>query len=454
MGVITPVAGETGRMPTRARQLQFWLSRLYWTLGALIVLGLAANFTSTVFLSLAKGYDNPYSDFIGHVQFCVLGLGAFYIVNWIFTNFAPTRRWLRVAIPIAFFITLILVAMVRFSPWGITEGGARRWLDIGPLTFQPSELLKVALVLYLAQLLCWWRKVPECQSIPVGDKKAEVLARIGARQSAGGANGPWWKLSLARSQRPVYPEMPKRCMLMILVSSGLTAIQPDLGTTGVILGAAVVTLVLAGVRARDLLMLGAIYLGLGLTVVAIAPDFFNYAEKRVQTWLNPTADDNDTGYQITQSRGAIAVAGLAGRGYLKSEQKINRMPLSTKDFIYPVMVEELGYIGGVGIILLFIYLGWVGTRLALYCRDPFAQTAIAALGYAIALQALVNIGTTTGTLPLSGITLPFLSDGGTSIVVSIGTIAIMAALARGELAQLQLAHAAVPEQPGMRTTHA
>jgi cell division protein FtsW len=124
-----------------------------------------------------------------------------------------------------------------------------------------------------------------------------------------------------------------------------------------------------------------------------------------------------------------------GRGFLKSDQKMNRLPLSTKDFVYPVMVEELGYVGGVAIILLFLYIAFVGLQLSLAARDPFNQVVIAALGFGLCLQAFINIGTTIGTLPLSGLTLPFFSEGGTSLVVSLAAIGLMYALGRCELIQ-------------------
>jgi cell division protein FtsW len=169
-------------------------------------------------------------------------------------------------------------------------------------------------------------------------------------------------------------------------------------------------------------------------LLAVAPGFYSYAEKRIETWMDPLANDDDTAYQLTQSRGAIAMGGVLGRGYLRGEQKMNRLPLSTKDFIYPVIVEELGGLGGVAVMALFLYLAFVGIRLGLASSDPFNQTVIPALGFSVALQAFVNIGTTLGTLPLSGLPLPFLSNGGTSLLVSIFSIGLMYALARAEVA--------------------
>jgi cell division protein FtsW (lipid II flippase) len=472
----------------RVEALAHWLSHLRWSLALLIIAGLAASFTSTVFEGLAKGYVYPYKQVIEHAAFSLAGLLVAWLATFILTRTQPAKRWLRIAIPLAFVISLILVALVRLSPLGESVYGARRWLDIGPVTFQPSELLKVCIVLYLGQLLCWWRRQPRGEGelsyaelrrgvgagpVPARDgsskmragrapaptqvtptearfrdnwrtslkltelEAAEKLSRL-ERLLTPSKRGPfaWLQMSTgteAGATRPLWPSLPPLCFLIILAAMGLTAIQPDLGTTGVILGVSVVTCLLAGTKARDLLVLLAILVGLGGTVMVVAPEFYNYAEERVQTWLDPLANDDDTAYQLTQGRGAVAVGGLLGRGFLKGEQKMNRLPLATKDFIYPVMVEELGSVGGVLILGLFLYLALCGMQLGLASRDPFNQTVIPALGFAVALQAFVNIGTTLGTLPLSGLPLPFLSNGGTSLLVSIFSIGLMYAFARTEL---------------------
>jgi cell division protein FtsW len=233
----------------------------------------------------------------------------------------------------------------------------------------------------------------------------------------------------------VWPELPKRCWVAVLLAVGLTVIQPDLGTASVVLGSGVITMIVAGVRWQSLVLFMAALCAVVLLAVAVAPNRFDYAFDRLHTWMHPRADVEGDAYQITQSRGAIAAGGLFGRGFLKSEQKMNRLPLCTKDFVFPVIVEELGYIGGMGVILLFVSLAWVGLRLSLLSRDPFNRTVIAALGLNICLQGLVNVGTTTGALPLSGLTLPFFSEGGSSLVVSLCALGTMYALGLSELAQ-------------------
>ena len=454
----------------RVEALSHWLMHLRWSLALLIAAGLAASFTSTVYYRLALGRP-PYRDFIEHAVFSVAGVILVCLTSWILGSTHPAKRWLRVAIPFAFIASLLLVALVRFSPLGVSDFGARRWLDIGIVKFQPSELLKVCIVLYLGQLLCWWRRQPRGDE---ADSYKEVGQTFRSAKQAGLKTSPTgltptearfrdnWRTSLKLTEleaaeklsrmerlltpskhgplpwlkldeRPLWPSLPPICFLVILLAMGLTAIQPDLGTTGVILGVSVVTCLLAGTKLRDLLVLLAILVGLGGTAMAVAPGFYTYAEERIETWLHPLANDDDTAYQLTQSRGAIAIGGVLGRGYLHGEQKMNRLPLSTKDFISPVIVEELCGLGGIAVMLLFLYLADAGIQLGLASRDPFNQTVIPALGFAVALQAFVNIGTTLGTLPLSGLPLPFLSNGGTSLLVSIFSVGLMYAFARAEL---------------------
>lgn len=450
------IGGAPEQTLARVEKLSYWLNHLYAALGLLIIAGLAASFTTTVYFRLALGRP-PYADVIQHAAFSAAGLVIVFGLTYLISASHPARRWLRIAIPLVLFSSLVLVALVKFSPLGVSDFGARRWLDLGFVKFQPSELLKVSIVMYLGQLLCWWRRTPaESEAEPPRRREGwrnhretwkhsleqaeradtsrletleRMLASVGVRES-------WLRrVGLAREGRPSWPELPKRCALIILLAVGLTAIQPDLGTTGLILGVGFVTIILAGTRLRDILALLAVIVFIVACGMLLAPEMYAYADKRVSTWLNPLANDDDAGYQITQSRGALAVGGVFGQGFLRSEQKMNRLPLATKDFVYPVIVEELGLVGGLGVIVLFLYLAWVGLMLAQFCRDYFNQVVIASLGLAVTLQALVNIGTTLGTLPLSGLPLPFLSNGGTSLLVSIGCIGLMIALARSEIVE-------------------
>lgn len=433
---------------TRSARIRQWTQRLLLATAVLVGCGLLASFSTTVFLNIAL--ERPaYSGFIRHVVFVAAGGAAGFIALVLINRLRPARRWLQVLIPLAFFLSLALVALVQIPGLGMEVNGARRFLNLGFIQFQPSELLKVSLVLYLGQLLCWWRRTPEelraeqaqAQSQPPDeyDPRGDVEANgaLGA-PAATERRRPFW---LLRDSRPVWPELPKRCMVIVLATLGFTAIQPDLGSTGIILGSSFLIFVLAGVRMRELLafalLLGCV-IAAGLAVTwAFDSDRYDYAAQRLSTWVasidKPAPDEDGPAYQLAQARGALAVGGLWGRGYLNSDQKMNRLPLSTSDFVFPIVVEEFGFAGGLFVMLAFLYFAWTAMRLAFCCRDPFNKTVISALGFTICLQAFINIGVTIGTLPLSGLTLPFFSAGGTSLFVTLLAVGLMCGLGFSEI---------------------
>ena len=425
MGSITavrqPVTRDVIRARSNAAGLECWLRRFIITVGLLILGGIAASFSSTVFLRIAQ--DRPaYSAFISHLEYLAFGLVAAGLAVLFILKAKPSKRVLSRIISISYFIALILVIMVKFSPFGVTWLGATRGLNLGFITFQPSELLKISAVLYFAVLLCWWR-------LPKPDQ---------ANQTDDDGGFEWFKrIWQFRSGRPVWPELPKRCMLILLGTLFFTVIQPDLGTSGIIFGASMITFMLAGIDLRQLLVWLTGLVLAAVIAISLFPSHFSYAVKRWDTYrtsvFSPAQNEDGAAYQITQSRGALAAGGVLGRGYLKSEQKMNRLPLSTSDFIFPVMVEELGYIGGIAIIGLFTFLGLCALRLGHYCRDPFRRTVVAALGLTVCMQALVNVGTTIGSLPLSGLTMPFFSSGGTSLVVTLTACGLVVAFSMQEL---------------------
>ncbi|MBN2081138.1 FtsW/RodA/SpoVE family cell cycle protein [bacterium] len=448
---LTGTPAAIRRDGARRERIQRWIMRLLVVTALLALFGLAMSFSATVFLNIAL--DRPaYGGFLKHFGFLLLGtFGAFATVILIYRSY-PARRWLEKAISAAFFASLALVALVQVPGLGMEVNGATRFLNLGVISFQPSELLKVFLVLYLAKLLCWWRLGPDGQDqseriTKETDEQADYNPTTDVEQQGAltyrPQPQPWYKISWSRDSRPVWPELPKRCMVAVVGALGLTVIQPDLGSTAIIFGCSFLVFVLAGVNLRYLLgFLGAL-VGIGLllagTIAVVDPGRYDYASQRVSTWVNTITthaeDEDGPAYQLAQARGALAAGGLWGRGFLKSDQKMNRLPLSTSDFIFPVIVEELGYVGGLVVVFLFMALAWCAVRLSFCCRDPFNKTAISALGFTICLQALVNIGVTTGALPLSGLTLPFFSAGGTSIAVSLLAVGFMVALGLSETQQ-------------------
>jgi cell division protein FtsW len=418
-----PASGWAQALPSRHELLRLWLVRLFWVSLALVLGGIAAVFSTTVYLRIAQGLP-PYREFVRHLLFIGFAGGLVLLLLFVGLKSRPIRRWARFVIPIIYACSLVLVALVKFSPWGRSHDGATMTLAFGGFSFQPSELLKLTVTLYLAQLLCWWRD-------PAGADEGESRPQIDGF-------GAWLRhLFSRRTHRAVWPELPRRCVLVMLLPVFLTVVQKDFGSASIILGVGLVTLLLAGVDWRQLAASMALVAVLLAGIVFVKPDFVAHIRHRLDVYFallqNRPVDDNGAGYQISQSRGALALGGMFGRGYLHSEQKLNRLPVSTEDFVYPIMVEEFGYAGGVAIMLLFLALAWIGLNLANACRDPFNRTVIAGLGLALCIQAMVNIGTTIGTLPVTGLTLPFFSEGGTSIVVSILALGIMGALALSEM---------------------
>jgi cell division protein FtsW len=410
-------------MPDRRALLRLWLGRLLAVFAILLVWGAAAVFSTTVYQRIALDEPDPYKDFLKHLCFIVLGLSASGALVFAAHTFRPIRGWARRLIPMLYAGSLVLVAMVTLTKFGLQTGFAHLTLQLGSLRFQPSELMKLTTVMYLAMLLCWWRDMAGLEK----DKRPR-----------GTSLGDWLQLMFRRRQgRPAWPDLPRRVVIVLLLPVFFTLMQKDMGSASIILGTGLITILLAGVDWRQLVVCAVLTVLLGTTGVILKPDYVAHAWSRLTVYWallhnQPVNQDGDA-FQITQSRGALAMGGLTGRGYLHSEQKMNRLPVCTEDFVYPIMVEEFGFVGGVGIMLLFLAVAWCGVNLANACQDPFNRSVVGALGLSLCMQAFVNIGTTIGTLPVTGITLPFFSEGGTSIVVSILAIGAMAALALTEL---------------------
>jgi cell division protein FtsW len=370
--------------------------------------GAAMVYSTTVYSNIAAGSD-VYSDFIRHMTMMAIGIVLSVTGIAAFVLFSPVRRWARYVIPVLFLLSLLLVILVKFSSLGASANGATRSITIGSVTFQSSELMKLTLILYLAQLLCWWRRQPD------------ELARLREQGR---------KLD---RRRPNWPHVPALCFAAIGAAAFFTVIQPDLGSTSIIVAASVITLVIAGISRLQLAIVLGCLVMLGLSVFYVAPHFVPYVSQRLETYRNPMANENAASFQITQAIGAIIDGGLTGKGYLNSEQKLNRLPFARTDFVYPVIVEEMGLVGGMFVIGLFIMLAWSAMQISARCRDPFNRTVSAAIGFTICLQALVNIGVTTNALPNSGLTLPFYSVGGTSLIVSMVSVSLIMAIGLAEI---------------------
>lgn len=348
-------------MPRIDRRL---LSHFEWPLLGIVVtltaLGLATILSATYSPTRPV---SPY--FLRQLAWTGLGMGVLGLT--LCFDYRLLRRWW----PAVYGASVLLLALVPLV--GTSAGGATRWLRVGPLVIQPSEPARVAIVIALAGHLC--------------DRLVE---------------GP---LSLRCLATPC---------LLIAIPALLILEQPDLGTTIAFgLGAATV-LLLAGLPLR--------WVAAGALVAAAAMPFVwprlePYQQRRILTFLNPEADPLGSGYHVIQSKVAIGSGGWAGRGFLQGTQnQLNFLPEQHTDFIFAVFAEEWGFLGALSLLALYGLLFARMFVIASRSKDDFGALLVGGLSAGIFWQVLINIGMTTGILPVVGITLPFLSYGGSSLL--------------------------------------
>jgi cell division protein FtsW len=263
---------------------------------------------------------------------------------------------------------------------GVTVNGATRWLGAGPLQFQPSELLKVSLVLYAAQLLA----------------------------------------ARPESTRTVVT-LTKPLLLVVGAACALLMKQPDMGTTMVICFSIGALLVAAGTPIRNLVLIGGVLVFLA-TVLAIAEP---YRRERLFSFLDPFADAGDSGFQAVQALTAIGSGGFFGVGLGESVQKIFYLPEAHTDMILAIIGEELGLLGILGLIGLYGMIGYAGLRVAKLARDRYSKLLAAGITSLILCQATLNFFAVLGMMPLTGVPLPFISYGASNLVVLMGAMGLL-----------------------------
>lgn len=294
------------------------------------------------------------------------------------------RRWRRLSVPFLAVCTVLLV-LVLVPGLGVRVNGARSWFDLGPMRMQPSELTKLAVLLFCASL----------------------LARRSHRLDE-------WRLTL---------------LPVCVVAGGiafLIMLQPDLGTTIVLGSITFAVLFVAGVPLLRLGGVGAAATA-GALVLALGK---TYRRNRILAFLDPSKDPLNTGYQLNQSFMGVASGGWTGVGLGESRAKWGFLPNAHTDFIFAIICEELGLLGAVTVVALFLAFAVFGTRTALAAPDRFGTLVAAGITAWILTQAFVNVGGVVGLLPITGLTLPFISFGGTSLVITMAATGILVNVAR------------------------
>ncbi|WP_243412763.1 putative lipid II flippase FtsW [Abyssibacter profundi] len=344
--------------------------------GLLLVFGLVMVASASVAVAERQTGDMLYY-FRRQLMFAVLGLGA-----GVFMYSVPMRHWSNAGFPLLGF-GLVLLMLVLIPGVGHEVNGARRWLNLGPVNLQASEVARLCFILYLASY--------------VTRHRAQVQTRIRGLL---------------------------RPMLPLGLASVLLLAEPDFGSTAVLLAVAAVILFLAGAKLLHMVLLGAAGIGTLAMLLVSSP----YRLKRLASFRDPFADPFDGGFQLTQSLIAIGRGEWTGVGFGNSIQKLLYLPETHTDFLFAVIAEELGLVGVVLLMLLFGLLVWRGFAVAQAAsarEDYFAAYVAWAISAWVGLQAFINMAVNMGLLPTKGLTMPFISYGGSSLLVTCASLALL-----------------------------
>ena len=342
----------------------------------LVAIGVIMMFSASYARAFYKEGSSTYY-FARQGGFALAGIVVMWIVSRI------NYQWWRVgSVPImaAAVVLLILVPVI-----GKEENGATRWIRLFGIGFQPSELAKLAVVLCFAAMISFYRD---------------------------------------RMQTFRYGVLPFAGILVVI--AGLLYLEPHLSATLIILATGAVMMFLGGTKLR--------WFGLGAALVALVMVVYlttqGYASDRITAWRDPFSDQSDKGYQILQSLYAIGSGGMMGLGLGRSRQKYLYLPEEHNDYLFPIVCEELGFVGAVLVLLLFALLIFRGYWIAIHARDRFGSLVAAGITTLLLLQVFLNIGVVTNLLPATGISLPFFSYGGTALLVQLTEMGIILNISR------------------------
>ena len=349
------------------------LTLLLLTIGVVMVL--SASY-AMAYYSAATGHNAAYY-FMRQLGFALAGVGAMYALSLFPMQFYRRMSFLVLAAAAGL---LALVPVI-----GVSQGDAKRWISLGFTTFQPSEIAKIGIILYFAALICKFK---------------------------------------GRMRTVRYGILPFAGVLLIIVA--LLVMEPHFSAAIIIIAIGAVMLFLGGVR---------LYWFVGALIAALAAlgvvmTFFPYASSRITTWLDPFANTSGSGYQIVQSLYAIGSGGLFGLGLGQGRQKYLYLPEEHNDFIFPVVCEELGFVGAIAILILFALLVIRGYWLAMHMRDRYSFLVTAGITTLLAIQVILNVAVVTNLVPCTGISLPFFSYGGTALLIQLAEMGIVLSASR------------------------
>lgn len=354
---------------------------------ALAGFGLLMVYSSSSAIALSDEIYGGDSFYFAKRQAIAMILGLFAMIFVMNVHYKLLRKWT----PVIFLITLVLLALVPFI--GSGPLGVRSWFRLGPFNLQPTEFAKLSIVLYLASLIT-----------KKGDKFQDF----------------------------------KKGLLPALIIIGLVGFmimqQPDMGSCAILVLGAMTVVIAGGANLKHLGIISGIGVGIAglvLGIMALAGHGFDsYRFNRFRVFMDPWSDPLDTGFQIIQSLYAFGHGGFTGAGFGQSIQKLHYLPEAHNDFIFAIIGEELGFLGTSLFLLVYVLFIWRGIIISLRCPDTFGMLVGIGIMSTIGIQALVNIGGVTNSIPMTGITLPFISYGGSSILATLIGMGIVLGISR------------------------
>ena len=348
----------------------------------LLSIGTCMIFSSS-FIMADKWYGDSYYFLKKQIFYAIIAL-----IVLLFSMNIDYHFYKKVSTPLLI-ISIILLSAVFIPGVGRSAGGAVRWVKFGILSFQPSEIAKFALILYMS----------------------ESMTRKGMNDLKTFAKG-------------ILPSLIVIGVIFVLILK-----EPDFSTALIILGISFVMLFIGGTKIIQLFTLMAAAIPMGVLILLRE----EYRKVRLLAFLDPWKDPLDSGFHVIQSLVALGSGGITGVGLAESRQKYFYLPDQHTDFIFSIIGEELGFIGTVFIVVLFALLLWRGYRIAIQSTDNFACLLATGITFVIVFQSMINIGVVTKMLPTTGITLPFISWGGTSLIINMLCIGILLNISRFKL---------------------
>ena len=346
---------------------------LFGVVVALVCVGVVMVYSASAIVAADRFHD-PFFFLKKQLFWAVLGLGCLW--GGMLLDYRNLERLVMPLLVVSF----VLLVLVLVPPFGQSINGTRRWFHVGPVSFQPVELAKFALVLYLASYLT---------------RKQEAVARF-----------------------------TEGLLPLLLVAGGLaslTLLQPDLGNSLALVILTLALAYLAGARVQHMALIAGAALPVVVALIALQP----YRWRRMVAFMNPWDDPQGSGFQIIQSFLALGSGGWLGVGLGDSKQKLFYLPEPYTDFIFAIVGEELGLLGAVVIVALFALLIWRGLRIGLRAPDAFGAFLGLGLTIMLATQTIVNLGVVTGALPTKGLPLPFISFGGSALLMTMFSAGVL-----------------------------